>query len=127
MSMEKTITFSSAKERLVYFLGLQRVSKNKFYQQSGMSTGLLDKAGGLSEESILKICSVFPELSLDWLLLEKGEILRPSTADGVAKGDGNGVGEPVVSVPVEVMTVLTSQQETINRQSRIIEQLTLAK
>ena len=42
-----------------------------------MSMGSLDKKGGLSEDSILKICNVYPAISLDWLLLGKGEMLRP--------------------------------------------------
>ena len=71
--------FNSAKERFVYFLENHGSNRNKFYVQSGVSNGALDKKTGLTEATILKIFEIYPEISLDWLLLGKGEMLRQNT------------------------------------------------
>jgi len=92
-----------------------------------MAAANLDKKGGLSEDSILKICSIYPELSLDWLLLEKGEIIRQETAKTVAMATApqsianNGSLKNEVSP--EIMNLLTSQQNTIATLSKTIESL----
>lgn len=123
--------FENAKERFKYFLSLQGCSKNLFYEKSGMANGLLDKNGGLSEDSILKICEVYPELSIDWLLLEKGEIVREETAKTVAMAMGPqsiaNNGDLKNEVSQEFLTLLASQQETIATLSRTIESLTSKK
>lgn len=131
MERKKSIKFSSAKERFVYFLELQGSNRNQFYNQSGMAMGSLDKKGGLSEDSILKICNVYPELSLDWLLLEKGEIIRQETAKTVALAtapQSNAAnGDMKIEAPVELLKLLSSQQDTIATLSRTIESLTSNK
>lgn len=71
--------FNSAKERFVYFLENHGSNRNKFYIQSGVSNGALDKKTGLTETTILKIFEIYPEISLDWLLLGKGKMLRQNT------------------------------------------------
>lgn len=80
--MEK---FNSAKERFVYFLENHGSNRNKFYVQSGVSNGALDKKTGLTETTILKIIEIYPEISLDWLLLGKGEMLRQNTPVAAAE------------------------------------------
>lgn len=123
--------FENAKERFKYFLNLQGSSKNLFYEKSGMANGLLDKNGGLSEDSILKICDIYPELSIDWLLLEKGEIIREETAKTVAMAmepqsiANNGYLKNEVSQ--EFLSLLVGQQETIAILSRTIDRLTTNK
>lgn len=119
--------FDTAKQRMVYFLKTQGVTRNKFYELSGMSNGSLDSESGLNETSLLKIVEVFPELSLDWLLLEKGSMMRKfdaknvsvvsSPQSNVANGDMN------IEAPAELVALMQSQQETISKQAAIIETL----
>lgn len=123
--------FSNAKERFKYFLELQGKSKNNFYEISGMSNGLLDKNGDLTEGSILKICDIFPEISLEWLLLEKGSMIRQEVEKTVAMATAPSAiannGEMRNLAPAELLALLTSQQETIKSLSRTIEHLTTTK
>lgn len=123
--------FNNAKERFKYFLELQGKSKNNFYEMSGMSNGLLDKNGDLTEGSILKICDIFPEISLEWLLLEKGSMIRQDVEKTVAMATAPSAiannGEMKNLAPAELLQLLTSQQETIKSLSRTIEHLTTEK
>lgn len=121
--------FSNAKERFKYFLELQGKSKNNFYEISGMSNGLLDKNGDLTEGSILKICDIFPEISLEWLLLEKGSMIRQEVEKTVAMATAPSAiannGEMRNLASAELISLLVSQQDTIKILSSTIERLTL--
>lgn len=64
------------KERILQFIEYKRLSKNKFYKETGLSNGILDKQGGVSSDSLEKIYYVYPEINLDWLLTGKGEMLK---------------------------------------------------
>ena len=119
--------FENAKERFKYFLEIQGKTKNNFYEISGMSNGLLDKNGGLNEDSLLKICSVFPEISLDWLLLEKGKMIRLDTEKTVAMATAPQAiannGELQGTIPPEILSLLKEQQSTIKQLTGIIESM----
>jgi hypothetical protein len=121
--------FNNAKERFKYFLELQGKTKNNFYEISGMSNGLLDKNGDLTEGSILKICDIFPEISLEWLLLEKGSMIRQDVEKTVAMATAPSAiannGEMKNLAPTELISLLVSQQDTIKILSSTIERLTL--
>lgn len=52
------------------------ISKYKFYQDTGITRGVLDKESGISEENIAKFIAYAPEVSLNWLLKNEGEIIE---------------------------------------------------
>ena len=64
------------KERILQFIEYKKISKNKFYKETGLSNGILDKQGGISSDSLEKIYCVYPEINLDWLLTGKGEMFK---------------------------------------------------
>ena len=85
----------------------------------------------LSGTTIAEILKIYPELSADWLLLEKGEMLRKNNAKNMTVSDSPQAtvsnGDMAIQAPVELLNLLTSQQETINSLSRTIEHLTTEK
>jgi hypothetical protein len=48
-------------------LNIRIVSKYKFYQESGITRGVLDKESGISEDNIAKFIAYAPEVDLSWL------------------------------------------------------------
>lgn len=68
--------FSTQKERILQFIEYKGISKNKFYIESGISNGVLDKKSGLSMDTVEKFYSTFPEINPEWLLTGKGEMLK---------------------------------------------------
>lgn len=64
------------KERILQFIDYKGFSKRKFYAETGLSNGILDKTSGLSVETLEKIYSVFPEINLEWLITGKGSMLK---------------------------------------------------
>lgn len=70
------INFSTQKERILQFIDYKGISKNKFYIETGISNGVLDKKSGLSMETIEKFYSTYPEINPEWLLTGKGNMFK---------------------------------------------------
>ncbi len=67
---------SIQKERILQFLDYKGISKNKFYQETGISNGTLDKSSGLSLETVEKFYTIYPEINPDWLITGKGDMIK---------------------------------------------------
>lgn len=70
---------STQKQRILQFIDYKGLSKNKFYKETGMSNGILDKKSGLSMDSVEKFYSTFNEVNPEWLLTGEGEMLKSDT------------------------------------------------
>ena len=68
--------FSTQKKRIIQFIEYKDISKNKFYIETGISNGVLDKKGGLSMETVEKFYSTYPEINPEWLLTGKGSMIK---------------------------------------------------
>lgn len=66
------------KDRIIQFLEKKGISKNKFYTQTGVSNGTLDKKSGITGDTISKIYTAYPDINLDWLIAGEGEMFRKS-------------------------------------------------
>ena len=82
----------------------------------------------LSSAKIAEILFIFPELSADWLLLEKGEMLRRNTPKNVAIASAPqsnaSNGDIKIDAPAELLKLLSSQQDSISILSKTIDRLT---
>ena len=76
---EKNENFDVIKKRILEFVEKQKIGKYNFYGKAGLSqSNFAGKSmlSALSSAKITEILMLFPELSPDWLLLGKGEMLR---------------------------------------------------
>lgn len=68
--------------QIIEFYGLKT---SQFEQKIGVSNGAIRNSmrrkGGLSSDILSKILDKYPEISPDWLLLGKGEMLRENTPE----------------------------------------------
>jgi phage repressor protein C with HTH and peptisase S24 domain len=64
------------KERLVKYLDYKGLSKYKFYKDTGISNGFLDKEGAIGSDKCEIICTVYNDLNLYWLINGKGEMIN---------------------------------------------------
>ncbi len=67
------------KEKIRKYLDYKGVSKNKFYLATGLSMGFLDSGKSLGVDKLKIIISIYPDLSLDWLILDRGPMIREVT------------------------------------------------
>ena len=67
---------SIIKRNILYFIESQGITKYELYQKTGISNGVLSQKGGMSEDNTIKFLSYYSQVSADWLLTGRGEMLR---------------------------------------------------
>ena len=81
------------KEKIKQYLNSKGVSKNSFYQKTGFAVGFLDSGKSLGADKLETIIDNYPDLSLEWLVLGKGDMIKPATITNgsgvVLAGDNN--------------------------------------
>ena len=82
---ENSREISIIKERILQYLDFKGISKYKFYQETGVTNGVLSQKNGISEENILRFLNYYTDISSEWLLTGKGEMLKGQTSEP-AKG-----------------------------------------
>ena len=83
--------FSNIKQNILQFIESQNISKNKLYEKTGISNGTLSQKGGMSESNIMKFLSAYTEVSAEWLLTGKGEMLKSSVQNIVQNSGKNSI------------------------------------
>ena len=66
--------FSILKQRILQFLEIKGITKYKFYQETGITNGILSQKNGLTEENIEKFLLTYPEISAEWLMRGEGDM-----------------------------------------------------
>lgn len=67
----------TTKDRLKEFLSSQKIGRNRFEEQLGISIGYMSsKATTITSDVIEKVTSAYPNLSLDWLITGEGSMLK---------------------------------------------------
>ena len=83
--------FSNIKQNILLFIERQNISKYKLYEKTGISNGTLSQKGGMSESNIMKFLSAYTEVSAEWLLTGKGEMLKSSIQNIVQNSGKNSI------------------------------------
>ncbi|MDD3078042.1 MAG: hypothetical protein PHH37_02915 [Paludibacter sp.] len=69
----------SIRKRIIEYLRYKQISKYKFYKETGISNGFLDKDGAIGSDKCEIICSQYTDLNPEWLFLGTGKMLKPSS------------------------------------------------
>lgn len=72
---EKKQEISPIKQNILLYLAKKGVSLYKFYKDSGVTRGILQQNNGISEDNIAKFLAYAPDISVDWLITGRGEML----------------------------------------------------
>lgn len=81
----------ATKDRLKEFLSKQKIGRNKFEEQLGISTGYMSsKSATITSDVIEKVTSAYPDLNLNWLITGNGEMIKSEHDEsGMHLTDGN--------------------------------------
>lgn len=115
--MEK---LTEIKSRLLQFAKLQGYKKEEFYRKIGIDGANFRGKNANSElgsEKIVSILTTFSDLSPDWLLLGKGEMLREKKENREADDEG------FVKIPIEIWRGYLLQNESLKAKDEQISQL----
>lgn len=66
-------------DRLLKIIELKNINKSQFYREVGLSNGFLDKVRDVGASKLEQILNTYPDISPEWLLTGKGEMLRGSS------------------------------------------------
>ena len=83
---------------------------------SAICTG--KRSAGLS--TILKLLDAVPDIDANWLLFGRGSMIRREVASVNVSDSPQTTVNSTISAPVELVTLLNSQQETIKKLTEII-------
>jgi hypothetical protein len=75
------------RERILLYLDFKGISKYKFYKQTGLSNGFLDKDGAIGSDKCEIICSFYSDLNPEWLLIGEGSMIKSINVEIKEKRD----------------------------------------
>ena len=71
-------------DRILQIIEHKGISKNKFYKETGLSNGFLDKVKDVGASKLEYILNTYPEIDIEWLLTGKGKMLKAdNTSDSL--------------------------------------------
>ena len=73
---------ATTKERILQFIEYKGISKQKFFQITGLKRGFLDADKldtSIPDTFIATIIATFPELGIEWLITGEGSMLKSDT------------------------------------------------
>lgn len=65
------------------YLDYKGIKKSVFYTDTGVSNGVLSQKNGISEDNLMRFLNFYSEISPEWLLTGKGEMLKTDKANQV--------------------------------------------
>ena len=101
----------SDKERIKQYLEYKGISKNKFYSQTGLSVGFLDSGSSLGVDKARIIINKYPDISLNWLVMGKGEMLSTDSDRQIAIAKQTSAGG-IPLIPIEAIAGVLSGNST---------------
>ena len=72
---EKEQKISPIKQRILHFAKTLGISKRSFYEKIDVSRGTLESKTGITEDIVAKFIAAYPQVSLEWLIRGKGDML----------------------------------------------------
>ncbi len=64
------------KDRIFQIIDLKRITINALERQMGVSNSYFKNTKNISAENCAKLLDIYPDISAEWLLLGKGEMLK---------------------------------------------------
>jgi hypothetical protein len=115
---------SLIKRNILKYLDYKGLSRYQFYKITGITRGILDQNNGMSEENTAKFLAVFKEVSVEWLITNKGQMLNDGSLN---ETNPSQVTDSTISYSCkkckEKDKLLKAQQETIDSQHKLIYRL----
>lgn len=94
-------------DQILKFIKYKGISKSKFYKETGLSNGFLDKVKDIGHSKLLKILSTYPEINPIWLILGKGEMIIKSKSFSLKEEEFKDHGDKEKNIYLSVEEVIS--------------------
>lgn len=84
---EKKQEKSPIKQNILLYLAQKGVSPYEFYKESGVTRGILQQNNGISEDNIARFLAYASDVSVEWLITGRGEMLSTMQEKKQEKSD----------------------------------------
>lgn len=84
---EKRQEKSPIKQNILLYLAQKGVSPYEFYKESGVTRGILQQNNGISEDNIARFLAYATDVSVEWLITGRGEMLSTMQEKKQEKSD----------------------------------------
>lgn len=99
---EKVQYISPIKQNILQFIDFLNISKREFYANTGISRGTLESSTGITEDTMAKFITAYPNISPEWLLTGSGKMLKEKENTPIAvKSESPQEGIPLI--PLDAM------------------------
>lgn len=71
----------SDKEKIIQFLDIKGITKNKFYSETGFSNGFLDSGSSLGVDKLRRILDIYRDFNAEWLITGVGSPVKSRVSD----------------------------------------------
>ena len=71
----------TSRDRIIQFVEYKNISKNKFYKETGLSNGFLDKNNHPGADKLEQIIYTYPDINPEWLLTGQGEMFKTKSVE----------------------------------------------
>ena len=116
--------FSNIRERILQVIEYKGINKRKFYAETGVSNGVLDKKGTYSLDTIEKIISTYSDINLEWLLTGNGFMtgnFSKSDTPNSFPGNQNNADKVMFNLSVLMVELAKSNTELITSHQKLLE------
>jgi hypothetical protein len=110
----------SVKERIKIFCKNRGISISEFEKTIKASNGYVNSISkSIGLDKIESLLENYPNISLEWLLIGKGEMLKTNKQEPINNTEGISQDERIS----KLLNIIEKQQDTINNQQEIINNL----
>jgi|SaaInl0LU_22_DNA_1037365.scaffolds.fasta_scaffold00268_8 hypothetical protein len=81
----------SSKEKIIAYLAYKEISQRKFSLKTGLSEGILRAGKDLGVDKIRTIKEQYPDLNMDWVIYDEGEMILNTVAEPTANYENTSV------------------------------------
>lgn len=103
-------------ERICKYLDFKKITRYRFYKETGLSNGFLDKKGNIGSDKCERIIYQYKDLNPDWLLTGQGEMLR-------SEGGSQNLHQIPESQPSQQTEVITLLKEQLKEKEAELKEL----
>ena len=73
------------KDRILQIIENKGLSRRKFYQSIGVSSGFLNKNKNIGSDKLKRILAEYPDINIEWLLFGRGQMIIHKTTNNLSE------------------------------------------
>jgi hypothetical protein len=120
-------------ERIIQYLVSKSITKYRFYKETGLSNGFLDKKGNIGSDKCEIIAKCYPDLNIEWAITGNGYMFKNEVAcnknseDKIEKENVESLNKPSTHVDFDINKEkemrISELKEVISVQRELIDEL----